>query len=54
MKRPKPLTPPAANLRGSEPPWETFVEMAMDQFGMSREDAEKMVAKLKAQTPRMQ
>jgi hypothetical protein len=54
MRLPAPLTPPTSNLRGSEPPWETFVQMAIDQFGVSREEAEKLVAKLKAQTPRMQ
>lgn len=46
MTKPKPPIPPEANLRGSE--------MAIDQFGMTREDAEKLVAQIKAQTPRTQ
>lgn len=47
-KRPKPLVPAHVSLRGSEPPWDVFVEMQMSEFGVSREVAEADVEAAKA------
>jgi hypothetical protein len=43
------MTPPDCDLRGVEFPREIFVEMAMGQFGISRQQAEEMVDAVIAQ-----
>lgn len=43
MNLPAPLTPLECDLRGQPVPLHVFVELAMQQFGMSAADAEAMV-----------
>jgi hypothetical protein len=40
---PNPLVPPEVDLRGAPLPLALFVEMAMRQFGLDRETAERTV-----------
>lgn len=46
---PSPPVPPEVDLRDVPLPVETFIKMAMDQFGMSRDEASKLVHETLAQ-----
>jgi len=43
---PEPLVPPEVDLRGLPLPLAAFVEMAMVQFGLDRETAERMIKRM--------
>lgn len=47
---PAPPIPPDVDLRDVPPPIDLFIEMAMAQFGVSREEATKMVLEVQAST----
>lgn len=40
---PAPLTPPDCDVRGIEPPWEAFVRLAVEWFGIAEEDARRHI-----------
>lgn len=40
---PEPMTPPDADVRSTEPPWEAFVDLAVQQYGLSHHDAQNLV-----------
>ena len=50
---PPPPVPADADLRGNEPPWDTMIDLAIEQFGVSRTDAERYVEQAKAQFRRL-
>lgn len=45
---PEPMTPHDADVRGTEPPWDVFVDLAVEQYGLSREEAQKLVDSVRA------
>ena len=46
--RPAPPIPPDVDLRDVPPPIDLFIEMAMAQFGVSREEATKLMLEVQA------
>ena len=51
---PEPMTPPEADLRGTEPPWKVFVDLAVEQYGLSREEAQKLVDSVRSERGQVQ
>lgn len=49
MMLPEPMTPQDADLRGIEPPWEAFVDLVVEQYGLSRDDAQRLVDSVRSE-----
>lgn len=46
-KRRPPPVPPNVDLRDAPIPWEAFTELAMKQFGIGREEADRLIAQVR-------